>query len=207
MSKENIPVSKSIPRKFDTPWMDKETLNAVKKKRTTWKRYKYCRSPQNKENYDRAKVISSNKVRQAKLLYERSVALKMKDDTKIFWKFVRSKTKVKDTIQCIINEQGEIHTDDTKKAELLNQFFHSVFTDEANADEIPVFPTRTDLRLDTIQFNEDTVKKHLLKVKETKSQGSDSLHPKFIKETVSSILKPIITLFNESMAQMKLPEV
>jgi hypothetical protein len=39
-------------------------------------------------------------------------------------------------------------------------------------------------------FDEATVNKYLSKVKKSKSQGSDSIHPKLIKETVVSISKP-----------------
>jgi hypothetical protein len=60
--KENIPVCKSKPKHYDTPWMDKDTLSAVQNKRKMWKKYKYCRSPHNKERYDHAKTVSSMKV-------------------------------------------------------------------------------------------------------------------------------------------------
>ena len=59
-------------------------------------------------------------VKAAKISYEKNIALKMKDDSKIFWKFVKSKTPKKD-MQCIIEENKEIHSEN-KKAELLNTF-------------------------------------------------------------------------------------
>jgi hypothetical protein len=48
-------------------------------------------------------------------------------------------------------------------------------------------------------FDEATVKKYLSKVKESKSQGSDSIHPKLIKETVVSISKPVTKIFNKNV--------
>ena len=36
-----------------------------------------------------------------------------------------------------MDENGEIHTDDKKKAELLNNFFKSVFTNEDSTQGIP----------------------------------------------------------------------
>jgi hypothetical protein len=48
-----------------------------------WKKYKYCRSPYNKERYDHAKTVSSMKVREAQAPYEKSVALKAKEDPKV----------------------------------------------------------------------------------------------------------------------------
>jgi hypothetical protein len=52
----------------------------------------------------------------------------MKKDNKIFWKFIQSKTKSKENIPCIMDENGELQTDNKIKAELLNKFFQSVFT-------------------------------------------------------------------------------
>jgi hypothetical protein len=52
--------------------------------------------------------------------YEHSTAINMKKDSKIFWKFIQSKTKTKENIPCIIDEKGEINTNDRIKAELMN---------------------------------------------------------------------------------------
>ena len=53
--KDNVPVYKSKPKHYDTPWIDKETLVTVQNKRKKCKKYIYCKSPQNKELYDEAK--------------------------------------------------------------------------------------------------------------------------------------------------------
>ena len=204
--KENVPVRKSSTRNFNTPWMDQDTLKAVKTKRKLWKRYKYCRNPQNKDLYDEAKQIASEKVRLAKRKYEKSIAVNSKEDTKLFWKFVQSKTKVKESIKCIKDSDGEVYSDNRKIAEELNNFFKSVFTKEDDAN-IPEFDLRTNEELTNVQFSEEIVSKLLEKVKESKSQGTDSIHPKFIKETAKYLAKPVNIIFRKSMEQGKLPDV
>jgi hypothetical protein len=67
--KDNVPVYKSKPKHYDTPWMDKVPLVTVQNKRKKWKKYIYCKSPQNKELYDEAKEDSSKNVRQAQMRY------------------------------------------------------------------------------------------------------------------------------------------
>jgi predicted DNA binding CopG/RHH family protein len=57
------------------------------------------------------------------------------------------------------------------------------------------------------QISDESVKKYLSKVKESKSQGSDSIHPKLIKETVVSISKPVTKIFKKSMEEKKLPTI
>ena len=204
--KDNIPVYKSKQKHYDTPWMNKEALAAVRNKRKMWKKYIYCKRPYNKEMYEKAKVDASRKVKQAQMQYERDICEKSKDDPKIFWRFVQSKTKIKENIQCLIDDNGDVHTDNECKAELLNKFFQSVFTIEPENDSLPAFNPRTDLVLDKIIFNVETVKKYLQKINENKSQGSDSIHPKLLKETIDSITLPVTNIFNKSMEDSKLPK-
>ena len=76
----------------------------------------------NKNNmkYEEARNEANRLVRKAKYEYERAIAINMKEDSNIFWKFIQSKTE--DNSPCIIDEQGEINTDDRIKAELMNTF-------------------------------------------------------------------------------------
>lgn len=202
---ENIPVRKPKHKNYDTPWMNEDTLSAVQNKRKMWKKYKYCKNEINKQRYEQAKTYSNMKVREAQEKYEKDIVTKVKDDPKVFWRYVQSKTKVKENIQCIIDENGELYTDNENKAELLNKFFHSVFTHEQDVNNLPPFNQRTNSKLEDVSFTEELVKKHLSKVKETKSQGSDSIHPKLIKETVETITKPVTKIFTKSMECHQLP--
>ena len=100
------------------------------------------------------------------------------------------------------------YTQIMEKAGLLNNVFQSgVFTKEPDCEILPTFNSRTDLRLENVMFDEATINKYLRKVKESKSQGSDSIHPKLIKETVVSIFNPVTKIFNKSMEEKKLPKI
>ena len=203
-AKEHIPVRNSQNKCFfNTPWMNLETLQSLKRKRTRWKKYKYCKSPENKNLYVHARSEAKRKVKEAKHDYEKEVASKTKTDSKVFWKFIQSKTKVKEEIKCIEDQQGDIHTDDTSKAALLNSYFTSVFTKEDDTP-IPEF-IRTENILDNISFNVEQVQKLLEGVNETKSKGADNMHPKLVRETAGQIAKPLTPLFKKSMETGQVP--
>jgi hypothetical protein len=51
---KNIPESKSMSRKYDTPWINEESKIALVEKRKLWKKYRYNKNPQNKTKYDEA---------------------------------------------------------------------------------------------------------------------------------------------------------
>jgi hypothetical protein len=67
----------------------------------------------------------------------------MKEDNKIFWNLIKSKTKAKESIPCILDDEGGINTDDKTKSELLNKFFQSVFTVEADSQNAPTLNQRS----------------------------------------------------------------
>ena len=197
LSKEYIPVRNSSTKIFNTPWMNEETLKSLKRKRTKWKKFKYCRTPQNRELYAQARSEAKRKVKEAKRDYEKEVANKSKSNPKVFWKFVQSKTKVRDEIKCIEDNDGDIHTDDSTKAELLNSYFTSVFTKE---DETPIPEFRkTDTVLDSLIFTIDQVEKLLKGVDEGKTKGADNIHPKLVKETTGQIAAPLTYIFQKSL--------
>ena len=113
---ENIPESRSMSRKYDTSRINEESKTALIKKRKLWKKYKYNRNPLNKKKYEEARNEANRLVRKTKYEYERSIAINLKEDSKIFWKFIPSKTKTKENIPCIIDEKGEINTSGEAKS-------------------------------------------------------------------------------------------
>ena len=63
----------------------------------------------------------------AKRSYERKLAEEIKVNPKSFWKYVRSKTKVKQGISNLERQDGSFAHTDEEKAEELNKFFASAF--------------------------------------------------------------------------------
>ena len=71
----------------------------------------------------------------------------MKEDSKIFWKFIQSKTTTKESIPSIVDKDGTLHSDDKInmiKAEMMNDFFLSVFVEEKDKTNAPELNSRTD---------------------------------------------------------------
>ena len=84
ITRENIPVCNFKPKLFNTPWMKADVLEAVKTKRSKWKKYKYCKNDLNREIYNHAKNIASTKVKEAKNNYEKKLVEGMKSNPKKF---------------------------------------------------------------------------------------------------------------------------
>ena len=82
-------------------------------------------------NYIQARNDATKEVRRAKHQFEKRLAKDIKNSPKGFWNYIRSKTKVKSGISNLIKDDGtKTQTDEEKAADLLNNFFASVFTQE-----------------------------------------------------------------------------
>ncbi|VDI65266.1 Hypothetical predicted protein [Mytilus galloprovincialis] len=112
---------------------------------------------------------------------------------------------------------GDLHTDpddtkspktddDKEKAEILSEYFASVFTQEPDG-EIPV-PNSINIanELTELKINKDMIMKHLKKLKIDKSPGPDKLHPRLLRETMESIAEPLSLIFNQSLNEKTVPK-
>jgi len=86
----------------------------------------------------------------------------------------------------------------TAKAELLNDFFSSVFTREDDTD-IPVLKSMCDTKLLDIVVHEDTIKTRLLNLKDDKAAGDDNLSPRILNAVSDESSYPVAVIFRRSL--------
>ena len=109
--------------------MDNYCLKLVQHKYKAWKRYSFSRNHTDYLDYCQLRNKVTRSVHFAKKRFERGISLEAKENSKSFWKFVKSD---------LINKNGDWISDDYEKANELNDFFGSVFT-KAENDSIPEF--------------------------------------------------------------------
>ena len=93
---------------------------------------------------------------------------------------------------------------DKEQAEILQQQFCSVFTQEPEG-EIPTLNLSSEKTISTMRFTEDQVLKLLTHLSVDKACGPDGLHPRLLKELANEIVGPITKLFNVSVATGSIP--
>ena len=146
-------------------------------------------------------------MRKSKYTYESDLASKIKTDPKLFWSYVSSKLKTKTSLSQLKLPCGTLTNDNNQKAGLLNKYFASVFESEG-AEPIPDFPNREfNETITTVDISESTILKAILKLKPSKSQGRNNLHPKLIKECLNQMLTLLKEFFSKSLADSKLPDI
>ena len=96
--------------------------------------------------------------------------------------------------------------DDTRKAEIFNNYFMSVFKNE-NVDSVPNLPQKMLITepLNNIEITRGMVEDKLLKLKVDKSPGPDGLHPRILKELGQVISYPLKIIFSKSLEEAHVP--
>ena len=106
------------------------------------------------------------------------------------------------------DKNEKIIVDDQQGAELLNDYFSSVFTKE-NTENVPQpdqkFKGTENEKLLNLDITEYDVLNKLAKIKVDKSPGVDGIHPKLLFELRHELAKPIAELFTKSLSQGDVP--
>ena len=138
----------------------------------------------------------------------KKLAGNIKNYRKSFYAYVRSNQKVRDKVGPLENNGGNIISDGFQTAEVLNEYFSSVFTTE-NISSLPVpftkFEGNTSEHLVQLFVTPEMIAKQIKKMEENKSPGVDGIPPKLLKEIVEQISTPLAKLFNLSLEEGIVP--
>ena len=72
------------------------------------------------------------KIRKAKAQLELNLAAGVKRNKKLFYKYINSKRRTKENLHSLLDEAGNVTTEDKEKAEVLNAFFTCVFKSQTS---------------------------------------------------------------------------
>ena len=122
-----IPLVHRLLKHDKAIWTTQKGLKAVKHRRLIYNKYKDSRNLA----YVKAAKHASNVVKQARQNFEKILAKKTKEDHKSFFAYARSKSKCNIRVGDLSDSHGQLVSDAKDKAELLNNFFSSVFTRES----------------------------------------------------------------------------
>jgi hypothetical protein len=124
-----------------------------------------------------------------------------------FYRFVNSKLGNSSGIGPLHDQDSNLLFDDKAKAELLNQYFHSVFISDNGI--LPHFPSRfkfTPQNLNDVTFDIPDIIKILKKLKTNSAAGPDNLPPIFYNKTAHNIAYPLKQLFRTFIDSRTLPQ-
>ena len=208
LREEFIPIMKS--RNTKQKWVTKEVTKYRRAKEKSWK--KYIKSGKKENEYKKylEKLHEANKInKQAKVEFEKKLATNIKKDSKSFFAYVGSKQRIKDKVGPLINEAGDLITQNKDAADFLNKYFSSVFTAELDGNiPDPKNLFNKDLLhegLLQIDVSDEKVRRKLEKLNTSKSPGLDDIHAKMLFELRDYVFRPLGIIYRETLERGEIP--
>ena len=190
------------PRKDPIP---ESLLEKVRLKRRLYKYYKKYPTKQNWNSYARVRNQVNWLTKKNEKQKEINLAKQAKNNLKPFFTYVSRKTKVKEGVANLEKPDGNLTETDSEKAEVLNNFFTSVFTIETDTN-IPTFSNNKDVSIDSVSVSTEQFKKALLSLNISKSPGPDEIHPRVLRELANELCYPLKYLFDKTIVAGKIPK-
>jgi hypothetical protein len=191
-------------------WVNKSVIKCRRAKNKAWD--KYTDSGRRPDMYDKylLKLKKCSKInRAAKRNFEQKLAKNVKDNSKSFFSYVRSKQRTKERVGPLKDKGGKVINDDRQGANLLNEYFSSVFTQEDYTNQpVPKQIFQGNIQTEGllgIEINMEMVANKLEKLDVNKCPGLDDMHPKLLYELRRELIKPLTKLFNFSIKHGVVP--
>ncbi|CAM5095950.1 unnamed protein product [Natator depressus] len=183
-------------------WLNNEILAALKYKKEA---YKWKIGQMTRDEYKNIAWACRSEIRKAKSHLELQLARDVKSNKKGFFRYVSNKKKVKESVGPLLNEGGKLVTEDVEKANVLNAFFASVFTNKVSSQTAALGSTAWGGG-DQPSVEKEVVRDYLEKLDVHKSMGPDALHPRVLKELADVIAEPLAVIFENSWRSGEVPE-
>ncbi|GAB0186361.1 hypothetical protein GRJ2_001101400 [Grus japonensis] len=126
-----IPTKRKSGKTRRPAWMNKELLSKLKHKKEAYGGWKQGWVAW--EEYRETVQAARDQVKKAKALIELNLARDIKDNKKSFYRYASDKRKTRENVGPLRKETGHLVNQDMEKAEVLNDFFASVFAGKCSS--------------------------------------------------------------------------
>ena len=192
---------------------DSNVIRKIKKKHRCWQRYMETKSGEKYVEYRKLSNQVKKLTKKPKRNWKKGLPRKPNQTRKSSGTMLikNKKTSMRQGIPDLVYEENDGNekstASDTEKADVLSEFFSSVFTKE-DTSKIPTLPKREFKQwLAHITVSKENIKKRLMQLKISKAPGPDQIHPCLLKELSEEISLPLEIIFNQSLKQGCLPKI
>ena len=192
---DSIPLRSCRGSTQNPRWLSGEIKRAIGRKRRA---YRQATETGEYGEYHRLRRRIKTMIRAAKRNEEMRVARLCKENPKEFFRYVNSRKPIKRKISPLVGNDGELCFTDPENADLLNDYFSSVFTVEDDHSPEPIVNHEGD-SLDYFRCTPSEVAEKIDKLNRNKSPGTDGFLPRVLKEVKEEVVPQLTSLFNRSL--------
>jgi len=158
-------------------------LLGLRKKRRVYHLWRKGQATQ--EYYRDLVTLYREEIRKAKAQLELRLAIVVRDDKKCFYKYINNKKRAKESLHPLLDAGENIANKDEEKAEVLNDFFASVFsthTSYSQSSQPPELEDRDGEQNKSPIVQKEAVNDLLCHPDAYKSMGLDEIYPRVLRE-------------------------
>ena len=189
------------------PWDNSALKRKRKQKDLAWRNFDNNPTPENLNIASQKQTDFETQERKAVLSHENKVVSCIKTNPKIFYSYMNSKRKIKESVSVLKDKNNQFSNSPRETANLLADFFSSTFVEE------PFGPLNQECYdspnncISDLNISSDKVKKLLSKVNPSKSSGPDNIHPKLLRSLSEndSFVDAITLLFSKCYQTSLMP--
>ena len=201
----------TVKRRTNPPWINKEILCLIKKKKRLWHQLKAQPSESLSQKFKDLRSKIKKLIRSEYHKYLQHLSDVLKENPKRFWSYHSIKTKSK-RLPDISTYNEIIATKPKEQANLFNIHFHSVFCKESlGAPSILVNNIHNDdcanQCTDSVSCTTNEVQKILQQLDASKTSGVDKIPARLLKETAHMSAVPLTMLYNLSFKMGQVPKL
>ena len=209
--KDTIPNKLVTIRKSQPPWMHNNIRKLIRKRKRTYDTAKQTNNQTDWNTYKQLRNQALQSIRTARTQHTDNLANKLKDPnitSTDFWKVLKQFSNKSNTTHSIppLKQNDTYITDDTEKADHLNNFFQSqTLLNDANKELPLIDHNNISTYLSTIHITQEDVSSVLKSLVTGKATGPDKVNSRMLKEIFTEISEPLSHLFNYSMMTCQVP--
>ena len=169
----------------------------IKEKRKAWKTFKNYQTAEHLTKYKTKRNDVRSATQSEALTREKEISSEIQSNPKKLWSYLRQRTTIRESIPALIKPNGMLTDTDDERAEVLSNFFTSVFTEEppGNGEISPPPTTSID---DNLELTMNDLREELNRLDTSESPGQDGVHHRVLFELREIILKPLLIIFQTS---------
>ena len=196
--------SKSSHRKLYPMWFSKDIKKSLRLKQKAFKIAKKTGRDVDKDVYKVARREFKNISRKHKSALEEKLAKDINGNPKDFFAYARGNNKQGNSLGPFTDSHGHLIQDDEKMANILNNFFVSVFNKDYNSVHALGEVSEGQECIECDFTKEEVI--HLLKtIKPNKAPGPDDIYPKILVECAEELGDVVLTIFRSSFNSGQVP--
>ena len=213
-AKKHIPCKTVVIRPNDKPWFNSDIRKQIRTRDRLHKQIKRNSSCSLLQRYKAQRNKVNNMIHYAReqfFINANDLLDKEKQaNPKSYWSLIKKlqgNTQSYNIPPLQDDISGNILINDEDKANLLNKFFCSISNLENSEATPPDFERRTDKNLDVPFITIEEIKDVLEVLPLGKANGHDRISHNMLKNTSSTICKPLQIIFNNSLQSGKFPKI